>query len=55
MNKQQYNALYDKACLYAETHFATEVFEMIESCEVGSRVDFVFRSKTGKIFEVSIS
>jgi len=54
MNDKQYKALYDKAALYAETHFATEAFEMVESCEVEGRVDFVFRGKTGKIYEVSL-
>lgn len=54
MNDEQYNALYDKARLYAETHFATECFSLVESCEVDSRVDFVFQGKTGKIFEISL-
>jgi len=54
MNEKKYNALYRKAWLYAETHFATETFEMVESCEVDARVDFVFQGKTGTIFEVSL-
>ena len=54
MNEKKYNALYSKAWLYAETHFATETFEMVESCEVDTRIDFVFQGKTGTIFEVSL-
>lgn len=54
MNQKQYKALYDKARLQAETHFATEFFQLVESCEVDARVDFVFRSKTGKVFEVTL-
>lgn len=54
MNHKQYKALYDKARLQAETHFATEFFQLVESCEVDARVDFVFRSKTGKVFEVTL-
>jgi hypothetical protein len=27
---------------------------MVESCEVDTRIDFVFQGKTGSIFEVSL-
>ena len=54
MNDQQYLALYDKARLQAEKHFVTERFQLVESCEVDTRIDFVFKGKTGRVFEVSL-
>jgi hypothetical protein len=54
MDNEQYKALYYKAKLQAEGHFVTERFEFVESCEVDTRIDFVFKGKTGRVFEVSL-